>query len=269
MEKILIWTICRLSERDGKWTSCSLLDSLSSRMWNHKQLTESCQTTHRVFLSSSEIMTSTPSATSASNPAPSASSECTAAHHDDPRVERTRSAVIEAAVELLMGDGPSAVTHANVATAANVSRTTAYKHWPTRADLLRSTIEAIQKTSPPRTPLTGEVRADLELLFTHMIDDLADDQRAPLMAIMMERALHDPTVTAVRDGLMADFQPVFETIIRSGIDSGEIRRDIDLDVALAAIVGSFLFVRFMSPQRFDAETARRILDEFVATNRPR
>ena len=228
-------------------------------MWNHKQLTESCQTTHLEFRDSSETMNPTRSVTPQSNPT----------HYDDPRVERTRSAVIDAAVELLMVDGPSAVTHTNVASAANVSRTTAYKHWPTRADLLRSTIEAIQKTSPPSTPLTGDVRADLAFLFAHIIEDLADDQRAPLMAIMMERALHDPTVTAVRDGLMADFQPVFATIIETGIDSGDIRRDIDLDVALATIVGGFLFVRFMSSQNFDVDIARRILDEFVATNRPR
>jgi AcrR family transcriptional regulator len=194
---------------------------------------------------------------------------CASALQDDPRVERTRAAVIEAAVELLMVDGPSAVTHANVANSANVSRTTAYKHWPTRADLLRSTIEAIGKTTPPVTSLTGEVRADLELLFRHVIDDLEDDQRAPLMAIMMERALHDPTVTAVRDGLIADFEPIFRTIIRSAIDTGDIRRDIDMDIAVASIMGSFLFIRFMSPQKFDAATAGRILDDFVTVNRPR
>jgi AcrR family transcriptional regulator len=168
-----------------------------------------------------------------------------------------------------MVEGPSAVTHANVANSANVSRTTVYKHWPTRADLLRSTIEAIGKTSPPVTSLTGEVRADLELLFRHVIDDLEDDQRAPLMAIMMERALHDPTVTAVRDGLIADFEPIFRTIIRSAIETSDIRRDIDIEIALASIMGSFLFIRFMSTQQFDATTAGRVLDDFVKVNRPR
>ncbi|MBG7603137.1 MAG: TetR/AcrR family transcriptional regulator [Actinobacteria bacterium] len=198
-----------------------------------------------------------------------ATASCTGARPDDPRVERTRAAVIEAAVELLMVDGPSAVTHANVASSANVSRTTVYKHWPTRADLLRSTIEALGKTAPLVTSLTGEVRADLGILFQHAIDDLADDQRAPLMAIMMERALHDPTVTAVRDELISEFEPIFQTIIRSAIETGDIRHDIDLDLAVASIIGSFLFIRFMSPQEFDAATAGRILDDFVSVNRPR
>lgn len=194
---------------------------------------------------------------------------CKGARQDDPRVERTRSAVIDAAVELLMVDGPSAVTHANVAGVANVSRTTAYKHWPTRADLLRATIEEIKKASPPVEPLTGEVRADLQLLFGGFIHDLEDDQRAPLVAIMMEQARHDPTVAAVHDGLIADVEPVFRTIILSAIDSRDIRCDIDVDLALASIVGGLLFIRFVSPLTFSTEVAGRVLDEFVTTNRPR
>jgi len=187
---------------------------------------------------------------------------------NDPRIERTRAAVAEAAVELLMVDGPSAVTHSNVANAANVSRTTVYKHWPRRADLLRSTIEAIYRTSPSDTPLSGDLRADLGLLFGDVINDLSDDQRAPLIAIMMERALRDPTVRAVRDELLAEFVPVFQTIMTRAIDTGQIRREIDLDIAMASIVGSFIFIRFMSQQIFDAAAAERVLDEFVAANKP-
>jgi AcrR family transcriptional regulator len=235
-------------------------------MHNYKQLDGIVSDdTSAAHCSSHESMTSTPPATSL----PSTSESCSDVPPNDPRVERTRAAVIEAAVELLMVDGPSAVTHANVASSANVSRTTAYKHWPTRADLLRSTIEAIGKTTPPVTSLTGEVRADLELLFRHVIDDLEDDQRAPLLAIMMERALHDPTVTAVRDDLISEFEPIFQTIIMSAVETGDIRRDINMDLAMASIIGSFLFIRFMSPREFDAATAGRILDDFVSVNRPR
>jgi TetR/AcrR family transcriptional regulator of autoinduction and epiphytic fitness len=207
--------------------------------------------------------------TTRSSTASTIGEDCALARHDDPRVERTRAAVIEAAVEILMVDGPSAITHSNVANAANVSRTTAYKHWPRRADLLRSTIEEIHRTSPPSDPLSGDLRSDLGQLFDHVSNDLSDDQRAPLMAIMMERALRDPTVKAVRDELIAEFVPVFQKIMTNAIDTGQIRRDIDLDIALASIVGSFIFIRFMSPQVLDAPMAERILDEFVAANQPR
>lgn len=188
---------------------------------------------------------------------------------DDPRIERTRAAVTEAAVELLMVEGPSAVTHSSVASAAHVSRTTVYKHWPRRSDLLRSTIEAIHKTSPPTTPPSGDLRSDLGQLFSGLVDDLWDTQRGPLVAIMMERSLRDPIVRAVLDERVEDYVPVFQAIVVHAIDAGDIRSDIDLDIALASIVGSFIFLRFVSPQEFDAAAAERVLDEFVATNRPR
>ena len=188
---------------------------------------------------------------------------------DDPRVERTRVAVIEAASELLMADGPSAITHGNVAAAANVSRTTVYNHWPTREDLLRATIDSIGKVTPDVDDLTGSLRDDLALLCAHLVVDLTDDQRAPMIANMMERALHDPTVAAVRDEFLGAFHVVFAQVIATAVANGELRPDIDVGRSLAALMGSFLFIRFMSNVTFDDTRAQAILDDFVAVNAPR
>ncbi len=188
---------------------------------------------------------------------------------DDPRVERTRAAVIEAASDLLVADGPSAITHANVAAAANVSRTTVYNHWPTQADLLRDTIESLGKVPISRDQLTGSLRADLDLLCGHVINDLADEQRAPMIVNMMERALHDPTVVAVRDEFLGVFAEVFRTVIDRAVEAGDLRHDIDADRSMAALLGSFLFARFMSSTGFDRAYADAVLDEFVRVNAPR
>ena len=144
----------------------------------------------------------------------------------DPRIERTRAAIMEAAADLMMADGPTEVTHVNVAAAANVSRTTVYKHYPTRADLLRSTVEATGKSVPDPADFTGDVRADLERFFADLVADL-------------------------------------------GAEAGQLRGDIDVTLAMASIAGSFMFLRFMSPNGFDEAAAGRILDEFVRSNAPR
>jgi AcrR family transcriptional regulator len=188
---------------------------------------------------------------------------------DDPRVERTRVVVIEAATELLMADGPSAITHGNVAAAANVSRTTVYNHWPTREDLLRATIDSIGKVTPDVDDLTGSLRDDLALLCAHLVVDLTDDQRAPMIANMMERALHDPTVAAVRDEFLGAFHVVFAQVIANAVADGELRPDIDVGRSLAALMGSFLFIRFMSNTTFDDAVAQAVIDDFVAVNAPR
>jgi AcrR family transcriptional regulator len=190
-------------------------------------------------------------------------------HAEDPRVGRTRAAIMEAAAELMTADGPTEITHVNVATAANVSRTTVYKHYPTRVDLLRATIEAMGKSVPDVTDVTGDLRTDLERFFADLVTDLLDDQRAPMIATMMERALHDATFSAVRDELIGDFEPAFGVLVERGIETGQLRDDVDVPLAMASIAGSFLFLRFMSPHGLDHGSAGRVLDEFVRANAPR
>jgi AcrR family transcriptional regulator len=188
---------------------------------------------------------------------------------DDPRVERTRAAVIEAAVELLTTDGPSAVTHATVAAAANVSRTTVYNHWPTQADLLRDTIESLGKTLIELEQLTGVLRDDLDLLCGQIVTDLADEQRAPMIVNMMERSLHDSTVAMVRDEFFSAFADVFRAVVSTGIETGDLRADIDADRAMSSLVGSFFFARFMMPGAFTTAFADAVIDDFVRLNAPR
>ncbi len=187
---------------------------------------------------------------------------------DDPRVERTRAAVIDAAVELLTTDGPSSVTHANVAAAANMSRTTVYNHWPTQADLLRDTIESLGKVPVRTDQLAGDLRTDLDLLCAQLVADLVDDQRAPMIINMMARAMHDATVITVRDEFFSAFTETFRHVIETAIDNGQLRADLDADRSIATLLGSFLFQRFMSPAPFTADFAGAVLDDFVRINAP-
>ncbi len=184
-------------------------------------------------------------------------------------MERTRAAVIDAAAELMMNDGPGAVTHANVASEANVSRSTVYNHWPSREDLLRATIDSIRDHKPAVDQLTGVLRTDLRSVLAPLIADLADDQRATMIATMMQRALHDPEVVTVRDEFLTEFADVFGQIVGTAISSGELRAGVDADRSLASIVGSFLFMRFMSSTVFDDDSADRVIDDFISANRPR
>jgi AcrR family transcriptional regulator len=192
-----------------------------------------------------------------------------AIHVEDPRVERTRVAVLAAAVELMLAGGPDAITHASVAAEAEVSRTTVYKHWPTRADLLRSTITELGKSIPDPADFTGDVRHDLTLLLANLVGDLRDEARARLIGMMMARAQHDSTVAAVRDEMVCEVERLFAEVISTGASSGELRGDIDTSMAMASIIGSLIFMRFMANSPIDDAAVARMIDEFVVGNAPR
>ena len=58
----------------------------------------------------------------------------------DPRVVRTRRDVLAAAREVLLEEGWEGVTVSRVADRSGYARTTLYRHWPQRLDLLRDLI---------------------------------------------------------------------------------------------------------------------------------
>lgn len=198
---------------------------------------------------------------------PTTSSEQTDRHDVDPRTERTRQAIVDAARDLLEAGGPDAVTHGNVARRARVSRTTVYKHHGTRADLLRAAVDHVGE--PTQRELTGDLEADLRAFVAHLVEDLADDHRALVFATFMERSLQDPEVATVRDGMMCEATQHFDAMVRAGVESGRLRADLDVDLALAGLVGTFLFRRYMAGRPADAAVADRVVSTFLEQNAPR
>ena len=78
---------------------------------------------------------------------------------EDARVIRTRADVARTALDLLTTEGPDALTHARIAGIARYSKTTLYAHWPSRADLFATAMEALGDL--PHHEPTGDLRTDL------------------------------------------------------------------------------------------------------------
>ncbi len=187
----------------------------------------------------------------------------------DPRVERSRTAVVEAAAKLLLDEGPDAITHARVADAAAVSRTTVYKHYPERTDLLFATAEAIGKNLPDAASIIGDLRTDLATLLDHLATDLRDPIRTRVIALMMERSLHDDAVALVRDTFLDEIGQAFAAIIATGVEAGVLAADTDADLGLAALVGALIFSRFLASVPVDEQLVTAMIENFIRTNAPR
>ena len=186
----------------------------------------------------------------------------------DPRIERSRQAVLDAAVALLFDSGPDEVTHAKVAAAAEVSRPTVYKHYPHRSDLLHATLQAVGKHVPPASELTGIVRDDLVTLLTNLASDLRDEGRTKMIAVMIERALHDDTVGTVRDRFIAELVETFTAIVRLGEETGQLRAGVVPMQALGSMAGSLLFHRVLANEAVDDQLVADVVDSFVKANGP-
>src|SRR6187401_1495763 len=73
----------------------------------------------------------------------------------DPRVARSRAAVISAATDLLVEGGPSAVTIDAIVARSGVAKSTIYRHWDSRDEVLFDVIESCAPTLAPPDPALG------------------------------------------------------------------------------------------------------------------
>ena len=73
-----------------------------------------------------------------------------AEHTEDPRIARTRAAVLAATIEVIAEDGPGAVTFQTVARRARVSRATLYRHWPHPEELVFEALAEIVSAGSSR-----------------------------------------------------------------------------------------------------------------------
>ena len=134
-----------------------------------------------------------------------------AQHPVDARVRRTRKDVLRAALDVLIDEGRDAVTHQRLAQVAGYSRATLYKHWPTRADLLRDAFGGL-RDAHHHSP-TGDARADLigELTaFRSVIEERRIDRA---LAALAELAASHPEMVDVRDEVVSNGERVLRGLL--------------------------------------------------------
>jgi AcrR family transcriptional regulator len=124
-----------------------------------------------------------------------------AQHPVDARVVRTRNDVLRAALDVLIDEGRDAVTHQRLAQVAGYSRATLYKHWPTRADLLRDAFEGL-RDARHHTP-TGDARTDLIAELTTFRSVIEERRIDRALAALAELAASHPEMNAVRDEVVS------------------------------------------------------------------
>jgi AcrR family transcriptional regulator len=177
----------------------------------------------------------------------------------DPRVERTRQAVLEAASMLLRTEGPGAVTHARVAEVAGVGRATVYRHWPEHEDLLHDAVArkaADLEVPPADLPTPERLRRVLEELRARLTHREASVQFATLIA----HSTWDRTLRRALMQVSARAQEVVDTILGDAVDRGELPSETNVEVVRDGLLGALLFRRFLTERRLD----RAYLEQAIA-----
>ncbi len=161
-----------------------------------------------------------------------------AAGREDPRVTRTRSVVLDAAATLLAERGYAAFTMDALVERTGVSKTTMYKHWPSRTDLIAATIQAM--ATDPAAPDTGHVRDDLIALTMDSLDAYTGPRWSGLASVQ-EAAVHDPELRAALQAAVSTRFSAPRAVLDRAISRGQLRAELDVDIATTILIGAIFF----------------------------
>jgi AcrR family transcriptional regulator len=161
---------------------------------------------------------------------------------EDPRIERTKARVLDAALALLREEGPEALSHQRVAERAKVGRATVYRHWPERWDLLRDALETMSlNLAPP--PGLG-LRDGLVAMLNELCDRL-ESPAAQALSALVAQAEWDPRARDLICRIEERVTGAIASFIERHRTELDLRLDRSLRAAVAAIAGPFFFERFL------------------------
>jgi AcrR family transcriptional regulator len=157
-----------------------------------------------------------------------------------PRSQTAHKAVLDAAAQLLLTKGLSAVSMDAVAERAGVSKATIYRWWPTKETLALDALYTEWAAATPTPRDTGTLRGDLLALLRPWAR-LASDPDKPygrVIAALLTEAQTDPKFadeyhTRVQEPRRAEARAV----LQRAVDRGEIPATTKTEVALDLLYG--------------------------------
>jgi AcrR family transcriptional regulator len=185
----------------------------------------------------------------------------------DPRVSRSRAAVIRAATDLLVEGGPSAVTVDSIVHRSGVAKSTIYRHWESRDDILVSVIESCAPAIPMPDPEVDVVDALREVVHA-MADALNDPEWARVLPALLMLKNHESGIAAMNDKLEHEQEQALTQLLNRAAAEGVLRSDVDTQEAVTMLIGPLLFAHLTESVKLDQAFVDRALDNFLKAYAP-
>lgn len=154
----------------------------------------------------------------------------------DRRNQRSRQAILDAALELCGEIGYGHLTIEGIAARAGVSKKTIYRWWPSRAAVV---VEALDEAigAPLSHPDTGDLAKDMHTQITAVIDLLTPPERSPICALIADGLQYPDVAVELRDRLVRPRIDSFHERFRIAQQRGELPPDANPDVAVSLFYG--------------------------------
>jgi AcrR family transcriptional regulator len=176
-----------------------------------------------------------------------------------PRSEQAEQAIIEATLDLFAELGFEGVCVEAVAARAGVGKATIYRRWPNKEELLLAAFGSLK--SPFPEPEGVSVRDDLLAMVKVMCADKADPRKARRYALLLGEGDKYPRLMArYKETVVEPRREVMRAVIRRGVETGELRPDTDVEIAMLTLTGVIMARENTPGAPLDDDFATRLVD---------
>src|ERR1700729_76582 len=160
-----------------------------------------------------------------------------------PRDARADRAILTATLQLMAERGVRHLRMDDVADRAGVGKATIYRRYRSKDALVSDAIATL--VSEIAIPDTGSTRADLLALMKQAVELYSGSLAPRLMPAVLEETRRNPELAStVRDRFLAGRRAALGAVLRRGVRRGDLRRGLDLELALD-VLGGALFYRLL------------------------
>jgi AcrR family transcriptional regulator len=157
-----------------------------------------------------------------------------------PRSEEAHRAILDATLTLLDEGGYGPLTIEAVAARAGVGKTTIYRRWPSKLELVIEAASEMRPALPPED--TGSVQGDFVAFQRAQVARVAAGPLPRIAPRLLAESVGDAELhAAFRRELIEPLRAAIGEILRRGIDRGELRGDLDPEIATDIVHGTIVY----------------------------
>jgi len=170
-----------------------------------------------------------------------AAAPCAVRRPGRPREQRADHAIVQAALQLFADEGYHSMSVEAVAAKAEVSKATIYRRWAGKRELVIDALATLNDDFPANPDPHRGTRDLLLMALHHMNNRDTDTLAGRIMPRMMVYSVSQPDLYAEYfDRVIMPRRQWLHAALRQGMERGELRPDLDIEMATIALIGPVL-----------------------------
>jgi AcrR family transcriptional regulator len=177
-----------------------------------------------------------------------------------PRSEEADRAILAATLKMVAAHGVTATTIEGIAAEAGVGKTTIYRRWQSKNDLIVAAVAQMAPRGDP--PDTGTLYGDLKALAELQRHRLAGTGLLTVAPRVLAESMNDPELhQGFLDSVINPLRGLIRLFIQRAVDRGDLRPDLNVE-ALVDILHSLPIYKILT-SRGDPNSIAEIPDAYI------